>query len=1096
MSDGLMTKLHPETQGHDRPSARPISEASSPTSQAAILGTPVHFDDYLLLKRIALGSAAEIFLAAYSDHSTDDHQVALKRIHPDLSNDDQFAHVFIDEIKFGLELHHPNIVSIHDVGFTDGQYFLSMEYVEGYDLAKVLATCDQKKIEIPSSVALYVVLEALKGLDYIHNLEAPTGEPYRIVHLNICPSSILLSSRGDVKVTDLGLANAYIRSKTGKQHHTTLSYKAPEQTTRSQADQRSDIFSIGILLYELLSGHQLRQAYKSLEYVDTELSAIENYRPDIHRQLSLIIQKATKKAPEERFSSIRELSNALDTYIKQASIQLNVQSFINFLKSIFRDSTEDQNNILQYSKNFMIDTDRAGSVPSENISSNDSRDDFGQNSVKTSVGAPPQAESPSSKSNQIDHGSEQMTKSSSQAKQLDIGVDHIGHNAVETAVGAPPNPPMPHQNDFGSSSVKTSIGAPPLPPEFKASDLQDPQGFGSDSPITLVDPVPPESEPPLDLDLPSLEPLSNPQLLDEAPALSPFAPQQSSSHQDLLSSKDLESSPGEEISNSTAPAVDDLLSTSMANASSEISSHPISDLNNSSQLEPPAILDLQLAEPAKTDSNSYQTRPNHGLDLNEVDTSSDQHTPVIPPAALSADPIADDSVPDSFLPPDLPDKANTSDIKPKRSNPKTPKELPRLRIESEIHKFPISEFEAKPEILPLYELGSEDLEETSPYAQVNNPAVVIEPDYPYPISTLGHEDATKPYPARGDSADSLAKTTESHAASIIASKPPTPPSTEASELAGSPAQTSSEPPSFWGDNLLNQEDSSNEPVSNQLLISEDKTPTNVSKINNADAFSRSNNATAFIRSPSHLSGFPEKSDANDSQVPILAPVVYESVPQALLDATPTVEPHDSSSNRPKPAEPGAWTEATGISVLPRPLSTYGLSPSSQQSSETSSVTQTHQPRTLAIVGILVAAVVISTGLMLWKNRSQASQNLSFSTDRSASRKKVQAPKEAPSPTTSPKVHNFVFTDKQPRPHPSKSAILSSGQAVGQISLRCTKSAQLHLEGWPMMNVAPGSFNRSLPAGRYSGALKRRGKLLSKLNFKLSVGTTLILKCPR
>ena len=169
------------------------------------------FGDYLLHERIGAGGMAEIFLATAQGIEGFEKRLVIKRILPNLSDDDQFVRMFIEEAKLCVTLRHPNIVQVCDLGEIDSQYFIAMEYVDGRDLLKTLAACGRKRIGFPTDIALYIVMEVLKGLQYAHQMKRPDGQPLGIIHRDVSPSNVLLSFEGEVKIGDVVIAKASTR---------------------------------------------------------------------------------------------------------------------------------------------------------------------------------------------------------------------------------------------------------------------------------------------------------------------------------------------------------------------------------------------------------------------------------------------------------------------------------------------------------------------------------------------------------------------------------------------------------------------------------------------------------------------------------------------------------------------------------------------------------------------------------------------------------------------------------------------------------------------------------------------------------------------
>src|SRR5215470_9572336 len=217
------------------------------------------FGRYRLLRRIAVGGMGEIFLARSTSLDGFEKDLVLKRILPVHSASEHFVSLFLDEARISMSLSHENIVQVFDFGETEGRYYIAMEHVHGCDLRTLLRLPGIAGRGIPFGLALYIMREVSKGLDYAHNKRGRGGQPLHLVHRDISPDNILISLHGGVKITDFGIAKA--RGQTtelqpgaivGKVH-----YMSPEVAGAKPADARSDIFSSGAVLWELLTGSRM-----------------------------------------------------------------------------------------------------------------------------------------------------------------------------------------------------------------------------------------------------------------------------------------------------------------------------------------------------------------------------------------------------------------------------------------------------------------------------------------------------------------------------------------------------------------------------------------------------------------------------------------------------------------------------------------------------------------------------------------------------------------------------------------------------------------------------------------------------------------------
>ena len=302
------------------------------------------FGNYLLHERIGAGGMAEIFLATAPGIEGFDKQLVIKKILPSLSGDDQFVKMFIEEARLCVFLRHPNVVQVFDLGEIEDQYFIAMEYVAGRDLLKTLAGCAKQRVAFPTDLALYIIMEVLKGLDYAHNLKRPDGQALGIIHRDVSPSNVLLSFDGAVKISDFGIAKASIREKTatgilkGK-----FGYMAPEQVTGSPIDHRADVFAVGILLYELLTGHRLFAGRSDLAVLERVRDAQidpppRHYRPDLDRELENIVLKSLARDADDRFQSTAELHDALYDYTFRSGVVIGPRILARFMQNLFGDA--------------------------------------------------------------------------------------------------------------------------------------------------------------------------------------------------------------------------------------------------------------------------------------------------------------------------------------------------------------------------------------------------------------------------------------------------------------------------------------------------------------------------------------------------------------------------------------------------------------------------------------------------------------------------------------------------------------------------------------------------------------------------------------
>ncbi len=283
--------------------------------------TPSAFGRYTLLERLAVGGMAEVFRAKITSSHGFEKILVIKRILPHLAADPNFVSMFIDEAKLTAQLTHPKIVQVLDFGEVRGQFFTALEFIDGFDALGLLRIAAQKRVHIPRALAVFIISEVLEALDYAHNARDMEGKPMQIVHRDISPSNIFMSKRGDVKLGDFGIAHAQRRES--KTQAGTLKgkygYMSPEQVVGRPIDARSDLFAVGVLFAELLTGRRLFSAPADLDVLlkvrDVKLDRLDKYGADLPPALAKLIRHALKKNPDDRLPSAAAFRDELADYL-------------------------------------------------------------------------------------------------------------------------------------------------------------------------------------------------------------------------------------------------------------------------------------------------------------------------------------------------------------------------------------------------------------------------------------------------------------------------------------------------------------------------------------------------------------------------------------------------------------------------------------------------------------------------------------------------------------------------------------------------------------------------------------------------------------
>jgi serine/threonine protein kinase len=277
---------------------------------------------YQLIRELAVGGMAEVFLARTAGPMGFEKQLVLKRILPHMAKDPAFIQMFLSEATLAARLSHPNIVQIFDFGESGGSYYLAMEYIDGPSLRTLLDDSLQRGAPLPPVPCARIIASACEGLAFAHGFRDPsTGQPMNIVHRDISPDNILLSRQGAVKVADFGIAKA-----AGQQHRTQtgmikgkLAYMPPEQIRNLELDQRVDVYALGIVFYELVTGNRPFDATTDASLMQSILFELPMpavlRQPDLPEPVQKILRRALAKDRDERYPDCNAFQADLEEFI-------------------------------------------------------------------------------------------------------------------------------------------------------------------------------------------------------------------------------------------------------------------------------------------------------------------------------------------------------------------------------------------------------------------------------------------------------------------------------------------------------------------------------------------------------------------------------------------------------------------------------------------------------------------------------------------------------------------------------------------------------------------------------------------------------------
>jgi serine/threonine protein kinase len=314
------------------------------------LKKPIPFGKYTLLERINVGGMAEVFRAKAFGVEGFERLVAVKKILPNIAEDEEFIAMFIDEAKIAVQLQHANIAQIFDLGKVEDSFFIALEFVRGRDLRAMFDRVKQRGEPLPMQQACYIVLQVCEGLDYAHNKRDGQGQELHLVHRDISPQNVLVGFEGEIKLIDFGIAKA--AGKASKTQAGILKgkfgYMSPEQVRGLPIDRRSDIFSVGIVLYELLTGERLfmgESDFSTLEKVrNVEIAPPSSYNKAIPEELERIALKALAKDPEDRYQNAIDLHDDLQAFLYTKGELYSRKDLAAWMKKMFPAEIEDENN--------------------------------------------------------------------------------------------------------------------------------------------------------------------------------------------------------------------------------------------------------------------------------------------------------------------------------------------------------------------------------------------------------------------------------------------------------------------------------------------------------------------------------------------------------------------------------------------------------------------------------------------------------------------------------------------------------------------------------------------------------------------------------
>lgn len=316
------------------------------------------FGKYLLLEKVAAGGMAEIYLARSGAANGLNKFFAIKRILPQYSTNEEFVAMFKEEAKVAINLNHSNVVSIYDFGVEAGQFFLVMDYVEGRNLRQIINELKKTNKSFSIDQALFLVKETAAGLDHAHRCtDSTSGRPLNITHRDMSPQNIMVSFEGEVKVIDFGIAKAETDGEATKAGTLKgkFSYMSPEQAEGQPIDPRTDVFALGIVLWELLANDRLftgsNEAAILRKVRDCQIPPIRKINPTVPQELERIVMKSLAKDRNVRYQTAANFHRDLNRFLNTQYPEFSAQDFSTFVKECFKTAYQDgRDKLIGYSK--------------------------------------------------------------------------------------------------------------------------------------------------------------------------------------------------------------------------------------------------------------------------------------------------------------------------------------------------------------------------------------------------------------------------------------------------------------------------------------------------------------------------------------------------------------------------------------------------------------------------------------------------------------------------------------------------------------------------------------------------------------------------
>lgn len=298
---------------------------------------PTAFGNYELKRKLGVGGMAETVVAVRRGPGGFEQEVCLKRILPAFALDERFVDMFLSEARLAARLRHNNVVQVYDFGEDDGVYYLALELVDGLDFRGILSEMKRRGDRLPVELLVYLIYELLAALSYAHNLHI-NGAPAGLVHRDVTPSNVLISLHGEVKLTDFGIAKA---TRTNQATQTgsikgKIPYMSPEQAQGERVDQRTDLFAVGVIVYEALAGHRPfdgpTDTSTLLNIARGTYRPIHEVVPDVPMELRAFVEGTLQRQPDDRIQTARDAADLIVNLVPPPFVRREVSELVHALR--------------------------------------------------------------------------------------------------------------------------------------------------------------------------------------------------------------------------------------------------------------------------------------------------------------------------------------------------------------------------------------------------------------------------------------------------------------------------------------------------------------------------------------------------------------------------------------------------------------------------------------------------------------------------------------------------------------------------------------------------------------------------------------------